>query len=1082
MNRRPTYEELEGRIAELERRLDDKGSEHRVPSADHRTCVAAFMSSPDNMVISRLQDGMILDVSDTFLLTSGYAHEEVVGRSVLEIGIWADIEERKSFIHLLRDCGEVRCFLVHFTMKDGRTRPFEISGRQVEIAGEACVVSISRDVSEIKHQESELRKQLGTLDSIFRAAPTGIGMVRDRVITAANQRLCDMLGYSLDELMNQGARMLYPTQEESDWVGKEKYEQIARQGTGTVETRWVRKDGRIIDVLLSSTPVDLTDLSVGVTFTALDISERKAAKQVLERQKSYLTTLHETALGLVGHLELDEVLTAIVQNAAALVNGSEGFVYIFDADTHEMVIKAAIGRYAETLLGFRMKAGDGLAGKVLQSGKPMWVDDYRNWSGRSSHPVFDELHGALSVPILSRNQVVGVIGITRFAEGQPFAPEEVDILSRFADLAAIALDNARLYRQLQTELRDKQRVEAALRTSEQRYRSVFENTGTGTVLSEQDTILSMVNQGFADIVGYPRDKIEGRMKWTELVDPADHARMLEIHHLRRKDPAAAPKSFECGLIDRNGVRKDVLLNVDLIPGTTTSVGSFADISRIKKAEQTLRKYEQMVTSSSDYMALMDRDYTFQVVNGPYGAAMGCAVEDIVGQPAADIFGRELFERYQKPKVDQCLAGEEIHFKAWYDTPGLGRRYIDTFYYPSREEDGTISGVVIVGRDITDLRKLEGQLLQAQKMEAVGTLAGGVAHDFNNLLMGIQGRTSLMLSEVDTRHPFHEHLEGIESYVKNAVDLTRQILGFARGGKYEVKPTDLNDLIQTQNRMFGRTRKEVSIRGKYEQNLWTVEVDRGQIKQVLLNLYVNAWQAMPGGGDLLLSTENVFLTENDTEQLGLSPGRFVRIAVTDNGVGMDRGTMDRIFEPFFTTREMGRGTGLGLASAYGIIKNHGGLIKAYSEKGEGSTFSFYLPASSRPVKAEVASAATVAEGQGRLLLVDDEEMILEVGAAMLKKLGYSVHTAGNGEAALQFYQAHGDTIDLVILDMVMPGMGGGEVFDRLKAVDPAIKVLLSSGYSINGKASEIIDRGCAGFIQKPFNLAQLSEKVAAVLSI
>jgi CheY-like chemotaxis protein len=340
----------------------------------------------------------------------------------------------------------------------------------------------------------------------------------------------------------------------------------------------------------------------------------------------------------------------------------------------------------------------------------------------------------------------------------------------------------------------------------------------------------------------------------------------------------------------------------------------------------------------------------------------------------------------------------------------------------------------------------------------------------------------MLSEVDTRHPFHEHLEGIESYVKSAVDLTRQILGFARGGKYEVKPTNLNDLIKSQNRMFSRTRKEVAIRGKYEQNLWTVEVDRGQIKQVLLNLYVNAWQAMPGGGDLLLSTENVFLTENDTEQIGLPPGRFVRMAVTDNGIGMDRGTMGRIFEPFFTTREMGRGTGLGLASAYGIIKNHGGSIKVYSEKGEGSTFSIYLPASSRPVEAEAASVATIAKGQGRLLLVDDERMILDVGSAMLKKLGYSVHTAGSGEEALHIYEKQGPTIDLVILDMVMPGMGGGDIFDRLKAIDPAVKVLLSSGYSLNGKASEIIDRGCAGFIQKPFNLAQLSEKVAAVLSI
>ncbi|HSO19777.1 MAG TPA: response regulator, partial [Desulfosarcina sp.] len=455
--------------------------------------------------------------------------------------------------------------------------------------------------------------------------------------------------------------------------------------------------------------------------------------------------------------------------------------------------------------------------------------------------------------------------------------------------------------------------------------------------------------------------------------------------------------------------------------------------------------------------------------------------EITGRPAAAVFGRETFERYQKPKIDRCLGGEELRFKAWYDTPGMGRRYIDTFYYPSRDDDGTISGVVIVGRDITDLRKLEGQLLHAQKMEAVGTLAGGLAHDFNNLLMGIQGRTSLMLSEADRRHPFREHLEGIEDYVKSAVDLTRQVLGFARGGKYEVKPTDLNDLIKTHNRMFGRTRKEISIRGTYAKDLWTVEADGGQIKQVLLNLYLNAWQAMPTGGELCVDTANVHLSEGDAQAMNLAPGRFVRVTVADTGVGMEANVMERIFDPFFTTREMGRGTGLGLASAYGIIKNHGGFISVESQAGEGSTFHVFLPASTKAVVKEPVKAQHLQQGQGTLLLVDDEKMVLDVGAAMLQRLGYTVHAAQSGEAALRLYENLGPTIDLVILDMVMPGMGGGEVFDRLKAMNPDIKVILSSGYSIEGQASDILARGCAGFIQKPFNLAQLSEKVTMTLS-
>ena len=245
-------------------------------------------------------------------------------------------------------------------------------------------------------------------------------------------------------------------------------------------------------------------------------------------------------------------------------------------------------------------------------------------------------------------------------------------------------------------------------------------------------------------------------------------------------------------------------------------------------------------------------------------------------------------------------------------------------------------------------KLEAQLQQAQKMEAIGTLAGGIAHDFNNLLMAIQGRTSMVLMNKDSSHPDFRHMKGIEDNVESAADLTKQLLGFARGGKYEVKPTDLNGLIKKENRMFGRTKKEIAIRGKYQENLWSVEVDRGQVQQVLLNLYVNAWQAMPAGGELYIETQNITLDENYTKPYQVEPGSYVQISFTDTGPGMDKATRERIFEPFFTTKKMGRGTGLGLASAYGIIKNHGGFINVYSEKGHGATFNIYLPASEKEI--------------------------------------------------------------------------------------------------------------------------------------
>ena len=399
----------------------------------------------------------------------------------------------------------------------------------------------------------------------------------------------------------------------------------------------------------------------------------------------------------------------------------------------------------------------------------------------------------------------------------------------------------------------------------------------------------------------------------------------------------------------------------------------------------------------------------------------------------------------------------------------------------------LSKVLVSINDVTELHqahqnkdRLEAQLQQAQRMESMGKLAGGIAHDFNNLLMAIQGRTSVMLMKKDSSHPDIEHLRGIEGHVESAADLTKQLLGFARGGKYEVKPTALNELIKKQNRMFGRTRKEVYIREKYEENLWAVEVDRGQMQQVLLNLYINAWQAMPGGGDLYLKTENVTLDENYVKPFSIEPGRYVKISVTDTGVGMDKVTRERIFDPFFTTKGIGKGTGLGLASVYGIIKNHGGFINVYSEKGEGSAFNIYLPVSSAEVTREKEPDKDILNGSEAILLVDDEEMITEVGEELLNALGYRVLTAKGGREAIEVYEKNRDGIDLVILDMIMPDMNGGDTFDRLREINGDINVILSSGYSINGQAQEILDRGCNGFIQKPFNMKQLSQKLREVL--
>jgi nitrogen-specific signal transduction histidine kinase/CheY-like chemotaxis protein len=379
------------------------------------------------------------------------------------------------------------------------------------------------------------------------------------------------------------------------------------------------------------------------------------------------------------------------------------------------------------------------------------------------------------------------------------------------------------------------------------------------------------------------------------------------------------------------------------------------------------------------------------------------------------------------------------------------------------------------------KKLTDQLYQAQKMEAIGTLAGGIAHDFNNLLMGIQGYTSIMLMEVDASHPYYEQLKAIQTMVQSGAGLTKQLLGFARSGRYEVKPTDLNDLIGRSVNLFGRTRKEIRIFEKYADNVLNVEVDRGQIEQVLLNLFVNAWQAMPGGGSLYLETENVVFDKSSADLYDLKAGHYVKVSVTDTGVGMDEKTRQRIFDPFFTTKGMGRGTGLGLASAYGIIKGHGGMITVYSEKGQGTTFHIYLPASKKKAAAEEAVETELSGGRETILLVDDEEVITEVTSRLLGELGYTILTAGSGEQAVEIYRQRHTGIQLVILDMIMPGMSGGETFDELRAINPSVRVILSSGYSIDGKAQAIMKKGLRIFLQKPYRLHDLAKKIREALS-
>ena len=443
---------------------------------------------------------------------------------------------------------------------------------------------------------------------------------------------------------------------------------------------------------------------------------------------------------------------------------------------------------------------------------------------------------------------------------------------------------------------------------------------------------------------------------------------------------------------------------------------------------------------------------------------------------------ELFNETDREKVRKLIKsnGTSLHSDERKSTVSLNSKKVELRLVPLKEEKTKTTLVVL--NDVTKQKLIEEQIRHTKKMEAIGTLSGGIAHEFNNLLMGIQGNTSLMLLNTKSDDTHYNRLKNIENLIQSGSKLTSQLLGYARKGRYQISPIDLNTLVKDTSYIFAKTKKEIVINQELSTDLHLIEADRGQIEQVLLNLYINAADAMPAGGKLTITTANVTHENMGDGPYTPRPGNYVMLVITDTGIGMDKKTCERIFDPFFTTKEPGSGTGLGLASTYGIIKGHRGYINVESGKGKGTTFKIYLPASKTVVRnyETVASEEQLLAKHETILLVDDEELIREVSREMLEAVGYNVLSAGSGKEAVNVYKKHQDTIDLVVLDMIMPEMGGGQVYDRLKEINPGVKVLLSSGYSINEEAMSIMKRGCDGFIQKPFRIINLSQKIQKIL--
>ncbi len=915
--------------------------------------------------------------------------------------------------------------------KDGSTVDVEFFGVPVLIDGSIVgAYGIYQDISERKRVEDALLESKARYKELADSLPQPVFETDERGdLTFANRCAFDLFGYPRDEFEKglNAFQMLAP--EDRDRARENFARALSGEHLGGVEYTAQRKDGGTFPIEIYSSPIVRENTTIGLRGIIVDLSERKKTEEALrESEAKYSALVENSEDGII--MIQEGVLTFINEASTDLVGylpkemTGASFVKFVAPEHRDLVVK----RYTE-----RMEGKD--------------------------------------VPSIYEIELLRKDGTT--------VPVEVNAMhieygGKPTDLAFVR------------DITERKQAEIEVQKRQVYLESVLHNAPEAIVTLDASNLVLEWNPGAEQIFGYTRQEVVGKNIDDLIALPEVHQEATTLTRKAlssRKIPPRKTVRYR-----KDGTPVPVILAAapilidDELEGV---VAVYTDITERNLAEEALRESEErfriLVEESPFGVSIIGKDGRYKYLNPTFRAIFGYDLKDI---PT----GRQWFN---KAYPDQEYRKEAI--SAWISDlrgaePGESRQ--ETFTVTCKDgSEKTIhfrpvtmktGDQFVIYEDITERKQLEEQLHLVQRMEALGTLAGGIAHNFNNLLTGIMGNASLMLLNTDPAHPHYKRLKGIEKLVDSGSKLTRQLLGYARKGQYEIKPLNINRVVRETSDTFDATRKDIRVHQHLAEDLHGVHADQGQIEQVLWNLYVNAADAMVGGGDLFIETRNLTHAEIMDKPYKVKPGTYVLITVRDTGSGMGKKTMERIFEPFFTTKGLARGTGLGLASAYGMVKAHGGHIDVDSRRGKGTAFSIYLPASPQEVPDRPMTSWRLERGHEALLLVDDEAMVLEVSQELLEMLGYTVFPARGGREAVELYRAHSDHIDMVILDLIMPDMGGGETYDRLRELDPRVKVLLSSGYSIDGQASEILKRGCDGFIQKPFEAKELSQRIREIL--
>jgi PAS domain S-box-containing protein len=633
---------------------------------------------------------------------------------------------------------------------------------------------------------------------------------------------------------------------------------------------------------------------------------------------------------------------------------------------------------------------------------------------------------------------------------------------------------------------DRRAALAAVRRNEQRFRALVEKSSDGIIVIDAEGFIRYASPAAARMVGQTPTLLDGKDAF-DLIHPDDRPRLRHLFALALNNPgrevAARFRGFKAstggwGPADLVGVNR---LDDPAVQGV---VVNYRDVADQVRAEEALTRQHALlrtlIDSIPDAIAFKDRGLRFIGGNPAFERQAGMPMAEMLGKDCRQVFDPDWAQTLYDVESRVMTTGRPERIETWFEDTTGEPRLLDVVFSPAGGgADGEPAGLAVVARDLTDRKRLEDQVREAQKMEAIGQLAGGVAHDFNNLLTVILGNLELA-RELVRGSETEELLTATETAARRAADLTGQLLGFARRRPMTFGPVDLNELVHETAGLLRRTiDPRVVIREQLRPMLWGTRADAGQVNQVLMNLCLNARDAIPAGGSISLITGNVTLTPDDTaSSVAARPGKYVRIRVADTGVGMPPEVKARIFEPFFTTKGLGQGTGLGLAVVFGIVHAHGGWIACESQPGDGTVFDVFLPMFETEAEQPAEPAAAAPPGRGeRVLFVDDEPMIRELAGTVLSQLGYDATVASDGAEAVERFRAARGEFDLVVLDLTMPTMSGREALGQIRALGPEVPVILASGYS----ADRVDLRGEAvQFLDKPFSPSDLAKAVRQVL--